>query len=91
MQTSERYSCRMIPNTETQRYAVYFSHGDRFEVIAKSETDARKKAVAQYGEWGGYYTRTVKLAYEEPEAPVTKRADRIRDLIISLHDESVDK
>jgi hypothetical protein len=67
MDSLEQLNRQGCLNSEEEKYAVYFSHGDKFEVIATSEEEAMKKAKALYFELGGYCTRVVRLNYKDSE------------------------
>jgi hypothetical protein len=61
MSDSELNNLPEFLNSEKERYAVYFSNGDKLEVVATSEEEAKTAARAMYFDRVGYCTRAVRL------------------------------
>jgi hypothetical protein len=76
MGTSELHIHHNFLSAEEGRYAVYFSHGHKFEVMATSEAEAKDRAKAKYFDWGGYCTRAVRLEYVEIQKTQNVRAKK---------------
>jgi hypothetical protein len=85
MGTSELHNRQKFLGAEEGRYAVYFSHGDKFEVVATNEEEAKTRAKTKYFEWGGYCTRAVRLYNKQIKETKNIRAGRVRGLFSHLN------